>query len=139
MEGLWLLAAVILAVIEAATVQFVSLWFACGAVCAFIAAFFTKSIAVQLVVFVVTSVLFLVFAGRYVRRLTKNKTATNADSLIGKTAILTETADNERATGELKINGLTWMARPESGVIEAGERVEIVRIDGVKLIVRKEG
>lgn len=137
MKELWLIIAVALAVLEAATVQLVSLWFACGALCAMIASFFTDSIMIQSIVFIVCSVLFLLIARKYVKRLTENKTATNTDMLIGKTAILKEATD-EMVTGSLSVNGLTWTALSEGGRLEAGEKVKIIRIDGVKLIVRRE-
>lgn len=138
MEVMWLIVAVALAVLEAATVQLVSLWFACGALCAMVASFFTDSITLQSIVFIVCSVLFLLIARKYVKRLTENKTATNTDMLIGKTAILKEATD-EMVTGSLSVNGLTWTALSEGGRLEAGEKVKIIRIDGVKLIVRREG
>lgn len=137
MEVMWLIVAVALAVLEAATVQLVSLWFACGALCAMVASFFTDSITLQSIVFIVCSVLFLLIARKYVKRLTENKTATNTDMLIGKTAILKEATD-EMVTGSLSVNGLTWTALSEGGRLEAGEKVKIIRIDGVKLIVRRE-
>lgn len=139
MQAFWLIAAVIFAVIEAATIQFVSIWFACGAVCAMAAAFITDSILIQVSVFVLSSALFLVCTRKVVKKLGAKKTNTNADSLIGKTAILTERADNDLATGALKINGVTWSVKTLGGeCIEAGTKVKIEKIEGVKLIVRKE-
>lgn len=140
MKAIWLVAAVILAVAEAATYQFISIWFACGAVCAMIAAFFTQNAVIQLAVFTACSVIFLLVSRPMVKKLSVNKIHTNSDSLIGKTAVLTEAADNDRATGTLRISGVEWTARSEDGRrIEQGERVVIVKIEGVKLIVRKEG
>ncbi len=139
MEALWLILAVVLAVIEAATVQLVSVWFACGAVCAFLAAFVTDSLPVQAAVFVISSVLFLVISRKFVKKALKNKVATNSDSLIGQSAVLTETVDNDLGTGTLKKGGIVWTARSENGErIEEGTKVKIVKIEGVKLIVRKE-
>ena len=139
LEALWLILAVVLAVIEAATVQLVSVWFACGAVCAFLAAFVTDSLPVQAAVFVISSVLFLVISRKFVKKALKNKVATNSDSLIGQSAVLTETVDNDLGTGTLKKGGIVWTARSENGErIEEGTKVKIVKIEGVKLIVRKE-
>lgn len=139
MHAQWLIAAVILAVAEAVTVQLVSIWFAAGAVCAMLSSFVTDSLIIQLAVFTASSCLFLVFSRPLVKRLSKNKESTNADSLIGRSAVLTEAADNLSFTGSLRINGLYWTVRSENGErIEKGEKVKIVKIDGVKLIVRKE-
>lgn len=140
MKMIWLILAVILAVVEAATYQFVSIWFACGAVCAMVAAFFTQNPIIQLAVFAACSVIFLIVSRPLVKRFFANKICTNSDSLIGKTAVLTEAADNDSATGTLRISGIEWTARSEDGQrIEQGEKVVIVKIEGVKLIVRKEG
>lgn len=139
MQAFWLIAAVIFAVAEAATVQFVSIWFACGSVCAMAAAFITDSMLIQVSVFVLSSAIFLLCTRKVVKKIGKNKTSTNADSLIGMTAVLTERADNDSATGTLKINGVTWSVKTLDGeCIEAGTKVKIEKIEGVKLIVRKE-
>ena len=54
-------------------------------------------------------------------------------------AKVTETVDNENAAGAVYIDGKTWSARSEDGaVIPAGEIVTIVRMEGVKLFVKKE-
>ena len=74
--------------------------------------------------------------------LNRNKTATNADSLIGEQAVVTQTINNLMSRGEVFINGMAWTARSgrEDEVIEKDTVVRILRIDGVKLIVeRKEG
>lgn len=69
----------------------------------------------------------------------KNKVATNSDSLIGQSAIIRETVDNDLGTGSLRIGDVVWTVRSENGEhIEEGTKVKIVEIQGVKLIVRKE-
>lgn len=140
MQALWLIAAVLLAVLEAATAQLVSIWFACGAVCSMISAYFTDNVLAQLTVFVLSSVVFLLISRIFVKRLDKNIISTNSDSLIGKTVITTEKVDNDRETGTAKINGVVWSVRSETGeTIEAGTKVVIKKINGVRLIVGKEG
>ena len=52
-------------------------------------------------------------------------------------AKVTETVDNENATGAVYIDGKTWTARSDSGeIIEKGKMAKIVRMEGVKLYVR---
>ena len=71
--------------------------------------------------------------------LRKDVTATNADRVLHHTAKVTETIDNENTTGAVYIDGKTWTARSEDGdVIARGSMVTIVRMEGVKLFVRKE-
>ena len=68
------------------------------------------------------------------------KTSTNVDTLIGKQAIVTEKIDNLAGTGQVKIDGNLWTARSEGGfIIAEREVVEIVKISGVKLIVKMKG
>ena len=73
------------------------------------------------------------FVRKYV---TPNKTATNADMVLGRTAYLTETVDNLRATGALKLDGKVWTVRSADGsVLPEGTLVKIVKLEGVKLYV----
>ena len=50
----------------------------------------------------------------------------------------TKTIDNLNSTGEVKIHGEVWRAITEndSEIIEVDKQVEVLRIDGVKLIVK---
>jgi membrane protein implicated in regulation of membrane protease activity len=70
--------------------------------------------------------------------LNKNKSATNANSLIGKdTTLLTPISfDN---VGSVKVNGIVWTAIAENDMIniEAGKVVSITAIQGNKLIVKE--
>ena len=62
---------------------------------------------------------------------------TNSDRLIGDTAVVTETIDNLEAKGAVKVQGQVWSARSENGeVIPENTPVTVVRIEGVKLIVK---
>ena len=68
--------------------------------------------------------------------LTPRYQATNADRVLGRTARVTETIDNDSASGAVYVDGKTWTARSADGsVLPAGSRVEIRRMEGVKLIV----
>ena len=73
------------------------------------------------------------------KMLDKTIVPTNADRVLHHTAKVTETIDNENTTGAVYIDGKTWTARSEDGdVIARGSMVTIVRMEGVKLFVRKE-
>ena len=93
----------------------------------------------QIIFFVAATVILLIFtrplAVKYIR-----KTSTNIDGLVGKQAIVTEKIDNLVGTGQVKIDGNVWTARSENGfIIDEREVVEIVKISGVKLIVKMKG
>ncbi|MBS6196478.1 MAG: NfeD family protein [Clostridiales bacterium] len=139
----WLAAVIVLIVIEIATLGLTTIWFAGGALVACIAALFHANLLVQILLFLGVSILLLVFTRpAAVRYLNTNRTKTNAESLVGKDAIVTQEIDNLKAQGQVQVNGLEWTARTEKNqeAIEQGVIVEIEKIDGVKLIVRrKEG
>ncbi len=134
---LWLVAMIALVVVEAATTQLVSIWFAAGALAAAIAAIFGAGSAVQLVVFVVVSGVLLAVVGRTARDSVRVKrVATNADSVIGQTGTVLEAIDNLEETGRVRANGLDWTARSAAGEqIPVGQTVMVERIEGVKLVV----
>ena len=135
----WIIALVVFGILEAVTVQLVSVWFMGGALAAFIVELCGFDMTAQIAVFVLVSAILLVVTRPLVKkRFEKNKIATNADSLIGKVTIAAEDISNIEETGSVKIGGVTWAARSESGEdISAGESVKIEKIEGVKLIVSK--
>ena len=138
MMWLWLCAAVLFGVAEAATSGLVCVWFAVGAVGAFFAALAHLSVTVQLVIFAVVSAAALAVTRPLVRRFGREKPVpTNADRVLGRIAGVTEDIDNDAATGAVYVDGKTWTARSEDGtVIPKGELVEIAGMEGIKLIVR---
>ena len=140
---IWLVILIVLLVIEVITLGLSTIWFAGGALASFIAALAGANVAVQVVLFLAVSIILLLFTRPVVMKyLNRNKTATNADSLIGEQAVVTQTINNLMSRGEVFINGVAWTARSgrEDEVIEKDTVVRILRIDGVKLIVeRKEG
>lgn len=136
---IWVALIALFIIIEAATVQLVTIWFAIGSLAALITAFFTDSIFIQLTVFVVVSVIVLAITRPVVKKITNTqKHPTNADMYIGKEAIVTEPINNIEATGLVKVGGSVWTARTESDgcIVHSGEHVTIIKIEGVKLIVR---
>ena len=135
----WIIAAVALGIIEAVTVNFITIWFAIGAVLAFLTAIFSDSVLVQLSVFVIASVVTLILTRPLVKKLLRNKTvATNADRVINKKAFVTQTIDDISGTGQVKAMGQIWSAKSEDGVsINEGEEVIINKIEGVRAVVSK--
>ena len=138
---IWLVILIVLLVIEVITLGLSTIWFAGGALAAFIAALLGANVAVQVVLFLAVSIILLIFTRPVVMRLlNKHKTATNAESLIGEQATVTQTINNLMGRGEVFINGLEWMARSQqdNDTIEKDTVVRILRIDGVKLIVERK-
>lgn len=134
---LWLVAMVVFAGVEAATVSMVSVWFVGGALAALIAQLLGAGPWAQIIVFVAVSACLLACLRPFVRRfVSPRKTATNTDALLGREAVITQAVDNLHACGALKLDGKEWTARSEAGEpLAEGTVVKIVRIEGVKLYV----
>ena len=140
MSVFWLIAMVVLLVIEAVVPGLISIWFALGALAALISALFHAPIWLQIVCFVAVSVIALVLTRPLVRKYVNGRiTPTNADMVIGKDAVVTEAIDNLHARGAVLLDGKTWTARMdrEDETAKTGETVRVLRIEGVKLIVEK--
>jgi len=134
----WLIAFVILVGIEVATMALTTIWFAGGALVAFILAYLNVRVEVQLGAFVVVSFVMLLltrpFAARYVNR---NTVKTNVEGLVGKQARVTAEINNALGTGTAVLGGQEWTARAlkDGQVIPEGSLVVVRKIQGVKLIV----
>ena len=136
---LWAAAIVVFGILEAVTVQLVSIWFVFGAVAALIASLCGANFITQVLIFVGVTVLTLLITRPIVKKHLKPKVqSTNADRCIGESAVVTQRIDNLASLGQVKVGGSVWSARSLGGeVIEAGEIVKVERIEGVKLIVSK--
>ena len=137
---IWAVALVAFLIIEGATAQLVTIWFAGGALVALIAAVLKAPFWLQVVLFVGVSAVTLFATWPLVKRIRNRKAENlNADRVIGQTAVVTETIDNIEGTGSVKIDGVTWTARTAGEPrIEAGAQVTIERIEGVKVIVKEK-
>lgn len=134
----WAVLTISLVVFELATVQFVAVWFAAGALVAFIASLFGVSVPISIVIFILVSIILLLCTRSFVKRvLNEKKTPTNADSIIGETCIVTEKINNIEGTGRVIHNGLNWTARSLNCDVffEVNAHCKIVAIEGVKVIV----
>ena len=136
---LWFVAIIAFVVIEASTVQFVSIWFAGGALLALVASLLGAGEVVQWIVFVLSSAILLTLTRPLVKKLMNKDTAvTGTDLLIGKSAVMTKDTDNLGESGEAKVDGKFWTAKSLDGTpIQKDTVVTIEKIEGVKLIVRK--
>ena len=133
----WVGVMIAFGILEVATVNMVSLWFVGGAAAALIAQLLGGNVWVQIIVFFVVSIALLACLRPFTRKyVTPNKTATNADMALGQQAYLTETVDNLRGTGSLKLDGKEWSVRSANGeVLPEGTLVTVVKLEGVKLYV----
>lgn len=138
MLAFWAVMLVAFIVIEAVTAQLVTIWFAVGSLASLIAQMLGAEVWLQWVIFVSVSAVILAATRPLVKKFTKTKVQpTNADRCIGQTAVVTEKIDNIAGKGAVKVGGIMWTARSETGdVIDENKEVTVTKIDGVKLIVR---
>lgn len=134
----WMVLLVVLVVVELATMGLTTIWFAAGALAATIAAACNAPLFIQIALFLIVSVLMLVFTRPVAMKyFNKDRTKTNAESLIGKKGIVTGEIDNLKGCGQATLNGMEWTARSEADdcIIPEGSVVIVKAIRGVKLIV----
>lgn len=135
---IWLVALIVFISVEIATLGLASIWFAGGSLVAFIASFFGANLIVQVILFLVVSIVLLVLtrpiAAKYFN---KNRAKTNVDAIVGKNAVVIKDIDNLKGEGEINLAGQIWTARAiDDKVIEENTQVKIVSIEGVKAMVK---
>ena len=134
----WLAAMIILLVVEALVPGLVSIWFALGALAALIFSLLHAPVWLQVLCFLIVSILALVLTKPFVKKFQSGKIQpTNADAVIGKECLVTEEVNNLLGTGSVTVDGKTWTARnlDENSVSNVGEVKKVVKIEGVKLII----
>ena len=138
----WLLLAAVLIVIEALTVNLVSIWFALGALSGMIAALLGANVLTQVIIAVVVSVIalavILIFKP-FDNFKHKKVQATNSDRVIGQQAVVVGRIDPLEGGGLVRVMGQMWSAvSADDSAIETGEHVIVKGISGVKLIVERQ-
>ena len=137
MEIIWTVVLVLSVVLEALTTSLIAIWFVPGAILALVFAALNFPLWTQLLAFFVSGLGILLRVAFREKLFKNNVVATNVDSLIGKNGVVTEAIDNIKGVGAVKINGAVWSARIENGNnAELGAVVEVVSIEGVKLICK---
>lgn len=139
--GYWLLLFIALIVIEIITLGLTTIWFAAGSLVAFLLSLFHVPLPIQIIVFLVVSViLFVLTRPIAMKYFNKDREKTNINSVIGKCALVIEKIDNLHATGKVELDGMEWSARAtkDTDIYQNGDFVQIIDVKGVKLIVKKE-
>lgn len=134
----WLIIAGLFFVGEIFTLGFLIFWFGIGALFAMIVSFFTTNIIIQTTVFLITSTIFILATKPLVKKFVNvKKTNTNVFSIIGKKALVIKDIDPIHSSGQIKLNGEVWSAETENDeIIKKGSEVEVLKINGVKAIVK---
>lgn len=137
---IWLILTIVFVIAELATVGLVSIWFAAGSLITLIAAALGAPLPVQIILFLAISIALLLATRPFANKFINSRTqATNVDSVIGEKARVTERVSNLDLTGKAVVRGQEWTVRTDNDneIIDQGELIEVLRVSGVKLIVRK--
>lgn len=134
----WTIILVIAIIVEAVTVDLVSIWFAVGAGIALIGDLLGFSQTIQIIIFTVISIISIIasrpIAKKYLRG---NTIRTNLDRVIGQHCLVTERITPD-FKGEIKVMGTLWLATSlDNEIIEIGEYAEVVSIEGAHVVVKK--
>ena len=133
----WIICAVVFAILEGIISGLVTIWFTIGGAAAAVAAIWAP-IPVQIVVFFVVSIVLLIFTRPIlVKKLKVGREKNYTQQLEGKIGLVVEEIKPFH-TGQVKVGGIVWTSVGETDQFsaKAGEKIEIVRIEGVKLIVK---
>lgn len=137
MKIVWLVVAILFAVAELMTTTLTLIWFSIGAVILIFLSSIIESVFLQVIIFAIISTVMLVIATKKFVKDDKNyKYDTNLQAIIGKKAIVKE-AIYPNSVGIVTIDGETWSAISYNDEkIDIGETVEVIKIEGVKVIVK---
>lgn len=144
---LWTVLGVILIIAEIFTPGFVLLWFGIGAlVAAFAGLVGVTSLPLQFLIFAIVSTMLTaasrtIFVNYFSREKTGADLKTGVDGMPGKTGIVVSSSRGALNEGAVKVFGSTWTAFPAEGEapLEAGDRVEVQRVQGASIYVRRVG
>lgn len=139
MTEVWLLFIIVALIIEALTFNLITIWIALGSLIAYITSYITGNETIQITVFTVVTITSILFTRKFVKKfISVNTEKTNIDAVIGKIGIVVKDIENEEV-GRVKVMGKNWSAISfDEKTIKEGSKVEILKIQGVKLVV-KEG
>ncbi len=141
MQYIWLGLLVLSGVLEVLTVQLLFVWFMPGLLVGMILAFLGVDAWIQILVFFLLSALGLVLSRTVFKKFLRPKKQEkfNVDALIGDRCYVVEKIDNIACRGAVKIRGLEWAARTlsDNEILEEGTLVEVLAVEGVKLICKK--
>lgn len=138
---LWLVVLIVSIVVEIISLGLTSIWFAGGAIVALILSAVSLPLWLQILVFLVVSIVLMIFTRPIaVKYFNKDRVRTNVESLIGRQAIVISEVSNLQGIGQVTVGGQEWTARSEDDNkdLAVGTVVQVVAVNGVKLIVRED-
>ena len=131
---IWLAIAIVLSILEMATVNLVSIWYIISSIITMIVSLFTDNIVIQVSVFVLGGTLLLILTKDAIKKILPEKIKTNIDRIIGMEGIVTQKI-TKKTPGEVKVDGKYWTATADE-TIQVDATVEILEINSTKLKVK---
>jgi len=137
--GVWFVAAAVLAVGEMLTAGFFLLPFGAGAIASGLLTLTGVGVAVELITFVVVSLLSLFLLQRFARKdIHGELLPVGAARYVGTSALVTEPVNRLRGTGQVKMGTEDWRATTNSNVeIPEGAEVLVTEVRGARLVVEQ--
>ena len=135
----WLAMAILMTIMEFIIPGLATIWFALGALVMIPLSLLPIQFAVQIVIFLVISVVLLIFTRPFaIKKLKANREKTNVDALAGKNALVVKPI-SKFEKGEVKVGGIVWTARSEDEApLKKDEECFVIRIEGATAVVAKE-
>ena len=138
---LWAIAALSLSILEVFTSVsgFLLVCFALGCLVSSAVAFLGLGLEGQFLLFSVTSIAAIfglrpLFQSRFARG--RHDVKTNVDALVGKIGVVSERIEQHPQGGRALVEGEDWWAvSQDDAIVEAGQRVKVIQVDGSKLVV----
>ena len=138
---IWLAIIIVLLIIEIVTLGLTTIWFAGGALVACLASFFGVGLVGQVILFFAVSITLLVLTRPIaLKHFNGDRAKTYVESVVGQEGIVTEAINSLYAKGRVELNGMEWSAKTETDdkIISEGATVEVLRVEGVKLVVKEK-
>ena len=137
----WIIAVFVFLIGELFTTSFFLMWFAIGAGVALLTSLLGVNNVVQLIVFAIVSGILVLNSHKIVKKYIEKDgvdTKTTVDALAGRVGTVLQTIDNSENSGLVRLGGEQWSATSvdDNIVITKGSKVEVLKVDGVRLIVK---
>ncbi|KEI14903.1 nodulation efficiency protein D [Clostridium novyi B str. ATCC 27606] len=134
---LWIIISIVALVVDISTSSFLFIWFTIGGVVSTILTLMGCSFIIQVISFIIVSLILMVICYPIIKRTIKNTvpiTPTMEEKYIGEEFIIKKDIE-EKAS--IKYNGIYWTVKSVNGNINKGSSVKIIGIDGNKLLIKK--
>jgi membrane protein implicated in regulation of membrane protease activity len=133
----WAVVAIGALFIDITTSSFMFVWFSLGAIAAIVAMVFNGSVVVQVIIFVAVTAASMAVGYPIVKKTIKktvSKTLTMEEGYIGKEFAIEEDID---VKAKIKFQGVYWTVKNVGKPLKKGDLVQVIGIEGNKLLIAK--